>query len=153
MDNILVLGTRPTENIETRSNVDGGEWSGWSRQHGLRLDNLSAGGHTVSVQSKNMLGSTDSAETVIKFKIPSPFYSQPEFLIPVGALSAALLILTYVFIARKRRADAALRRSEQRYRNLFDNANDAIMIIDPEEKIILEPTVRRARSTDTQRKN
>jgi len=48
------------------------------------------------------------------------------------------MILTIVYVTRKHRADVALRRSEQRYRNLFDNANDAIMIIDPQEKIIME---------------
>jgi PAS domain S-box-containing protein len=131
-------GNRPSYNIETRSRLDGGDWSAWSRQHGLRLSNMSAGDHKVSIQSKNILGEIDNSEFVIPFKIPAPFYSQAEFLIPVGALSTALIILSVVYITRKRRADAALRRSEQRYRNLFDNANDAIMIIDPEEKTILE---------------
>jgi PAS domain S-box-containing protein len=131
-------GTRFSENIETRSSVDDDGWTVWSRQHGIMLNDLSAGIHTVKVQSKNLLGATDTTQNLITFEIPAPFYTRPEFLIPIGALSAALAILTVVFVNRKRRADAALRRSEQRYRNLFDNANDAIMIIDPHKKTILE---------------
>ena len=131
-------GTRLSENIETRFRVDDGIWSAWSHQRGLFLNDLSAGNHTVGIQSKNMLGAIDTIQTVIPFKIPAPFYTQAEFLIPIGTLSAALMILTIVYVTRKHRADVALRRSEQRYRNLFDNANDAIMIIDPQEKIIME---------------
>lgn len=131
-------GSRISENIETRSKLDEGIWSAWSREHGVFLNNLHSGSHTVRVQSKNLLGDADTTQAAISFEIPAPFYTQPEFIIPVGILSAALIILSVVFVTRKRRADAVLRRSEERYRNLFENANDAIMIIDPEKRTVLE---------------
>lgn len=40
-------------------------------------------------------------------------------------------------IAERKRAEAALRQSEREYRGLFENARDAILIIDPEEEIVL----------------
>lgn len=40
-------------------------------------------------------------------------------------------------ITERKRAEAALRQSEREYRGLFENARDAILIIDPEQEIVL----------------
>jgi len=41
-------------------------------------------------------------------------------------------------ITERKRAEEALRQSEREYRGLFENAHDAILIIDPEREIVLE---------------
>jgi PAS domain S-box-containing protein len=44
----------------------------------------------------------------------------------------------YVDISERKRAEEALRKSERDYRNLFESANDAILILEPESERILE---------------
>ena len=45
--------------------------------------------------------------------------------------------LSYVLkdITRRKRAEEALKKSEEKYRNLFDNSNDAIITIDMEDRV------------------
>jgi PAS domain S-box-containing protein len=45
-------------------------------------------------------------------------------------------------ITERKRAEEALRQSEREYRGLFENAHDAILIIDPECEIVLEVNQR-----------
>ncbi|HYU98526.1 MAG TPA: PAS domain S-box protein [Pyrinomonadaceae bacterium] len=45
-------------------------------------------------------------------------------------------------ITERKRAEEALRQSEREYRGLFENAHDAILIIDPELEIVLEVNQR-----------
>ena len=131
-------GTQPSDNIETRYMIDDGQWSAWNRQRGLLLNNLLSGEHKIDIQAKNILGASDTTQTILSFKIPAPFYTQAEFLIPIGLLSASLIILGIAYATKKHKADTALRRSEHRYRSLFETANDAIMIIDPQKRSIME---------------
>jgi PAS domain S-box-containing protein len=63
-----------------------------------------------------------------------------SWLVPItgdGSEVGSILIVSRDITERKQ-AEEALKRSEQDYRHLFDNANDVILIFEPEGEIILE---------------
>lgn len=131
-------GTQYANNIEVRYRIDNAQWSRWSNERGLLLNDLPSGEHKIYLQGKNIFGAADTTQNLFTFTIPSPFYVQPEFLVPVGLLTVGLIILGFAYLIKKRKDDLALKNSEHRYRNLFETANDAIIVIDPESKLILE---------------
>ena len=69
----------------------------------------------------------------------------------IGLLNEITADIAYALesIARETRrkdAEEALRKSELRYRNLFEKANDAVLIFDPENEIILDANERACRT-------
>ena len=62
----------------------------------------------------------------------------------VAALTGVLLLIMLALvhaIFENRRADATLRASEEKFRNLFEHANDGILIIDPTTRRLLDANV------------
>jgi two-component system NtrC family sensor kinase len=55
-------------------------------------------------------------------------------------------------ISERKQMEAALRRSEGDYRNLFENANDSILIFEPESEIILEANKKACETYGFERK-
>ncbi len=131
-------GEQVSADIEIRYKIDDKEWTSWSRQRQIIEPNLSSGSHTLTVQTKGLLGNyrTDIKSTA--FKIEPPLFLKPMFYFPVGTLSIGLLMFGFIYFKKKREQAIILKKSEYRYRNLFENANDAIMIFDPKQEIILE---------------
>ena len=60
--------------------------------------------------------------------VRAPLWRRPAFLIPVGLLSTALLVLGFLTIRVHRRDTAALRISEAQHRALMQQASDAIFV-------------------------
>jgi len=131
-------GEQNSDDIEIRYRVDENKWSNWSRERYVILGEISSGDHEFQLQVKNLMGEVDSTRQSIQFSVPYPIYFQMRFLIPIGILLISLIALGSVSLSRKQKSEAALRKSELRYRNLFETANDAIIIFEPAREIILE---------------
>jgi PAS domain S-box-containing protein len=131
-------GVQQSKDIDIRYRVDQGKWSGWTRQREITVGDLSSGDHVLQIQAKNLVGEYNPHGKNISFYVEPPYYFQPIFYLPIGFLSLGLIALGSIYLLRKKRQDIALRKSEIRYRNLFETANDAIMILEPKNGIILE---------------
>jgi len=130
-------GEQISDDIETRHKIDDGEWSKWERDRHIIIGNVSAGDHDFQIQTKNVFGNYESSGKSISFTIPPPLYLQPKYYLPVGTLSLGIIIIGWIYFIKKKRQDTELKRSEIRYKNLFDTASDAIIIFEPKGKIIL----------------
>ncbi|MDI6766480.1 MAG: PAS domain S-box protein [Bacteroidota bacterium] len=131
-------GGQVSTDIEIRYRIDNNEWTPWRRQRQIIEPNLSFGPHTLTVQTKGLLGNFRTDIKSVAFTIEPPLFLKPLFYLPVGALSFGILIFGFIYFKRKRVQDFLLKKSEYRYRNLFENANDAIMIFEPKDEISLE---------------
>ena len=117
--------------VPTRFRLDDGPWSPWGMERSASTPAPDAGTHTVAVQARGLFGQI--GEDTMVFTVPPPLLLSPEVAFPVAALVAAFLILAGVQVVRKRRADEALRESEERFRALVEGAPEAIALYDPEE--------------------
>jgi len=131
-------GEQVSSDIETRYRMDDEEWSAWNRERHIVVGDLASGDHRFLIQAKNLLGNFDPVGQIIPISVPLPFYAQVYFIVPMGILSLTLIAVSIVYLKRKQKDDATIRKSESRYRNLFERANDAIIIFDPESEIIFE---------------
>jgi PAS domain S-box-containing protein len=130
-------GDQIADDIENRFRVDDQPWSEWNRERHALIPDLLTGDHTFSVQTKNQIGEFSNKIKTISFTVPPPFYLLPLFYFPVGSLLLIIAFVGIAYIRRKRKDDIALRKSEEQYRKLFETANDAIMVFEPEHEIIL----------------
>ena len=132
------FGIQRSENIEIRYRIDDSTWTAWTRQREIVIGGLSSGDHVLQIQAKNLIGEYNSQGKTISFYVDPPYYLMPVFYLSIGVLSFGLIILGSKYLLRKKRQDVELRKSEIRYRNLFDMANDAIIIFEPVNEKILE---------------
>lgn len=130
-------GEQMPDDIKIRYCVDNQPWTEWNKERSTIIPDLASGEHTFSIQTKNQLGEFSNEIKTVSFTIPPPFYLLPYFYIPVGSLLLIIAFVGTAYIIRKRKDDIALRKSEEQYRKLFETANDAIMIFDPDHEIIL----------------
>lgn len=124
----------PEELVESRYRVDDGPWSAWGKRTEARLAKLPPGEHRVSVQSKGLLAETSEPVTRT-FVIPLPLLRDPTFWFPVLGVVAALLAAGTWLYYRRHEQRERLRRSEARYRTLFESASDVIVTRDLDGKI------------------
>ncbi|MEJ2215734.1 MAG: ATP-binding protein [Gemmatimonadota bacterium] len=125
-------GSIPSADVLTRSRLDGGPWSSWTRNRSLLLTGLSPGRHVVHLQAKGLFGQFDPDGASVPVVVAEPLFLRPAFAIPVAVLLSALLILAAFYSRHRRRNEAALRASEARLRTLVENAPEAIAIYDAE---------------------
>jgi PAS domain S-box-containing protein len=112
--------------VEVRSRLDSQPWSAWSTKRELALSNLREGEHTVSLQTRSLLGNVSVARTQITFTVQSPFYYHPVFILPFGILALTFLFLGAAYIDRKRKYEAELRENQERFELAARATNDTI---------------------------
>jgi signal transduction histidine kinase/ligand-binding sensor domain-containing protein len=101
------------DEVETRSRLDGGAWTGWSTARERLFTDLSPGAHTIHVQAKNLFGRVDTTGQIVSFTVQPPLIRQPLFYLPVGFLSLAVVGLTVAYAARKLKQDRLQRLAEE----------------------------------------
>jgi PAS domain S-box-containing protein len=131
-------GQLQPEAIKTRWRLDEGAWSHWEVRNELRLGEVAPGRHRLTIQAMGLLGDVETAGEAVAFRIPPPLWLQPLVAFPLLVLLAAVVGLVVTNALRDRRYLVDLQASERKYRTLFEGANDAIMILDPETEEILE---------------
>jgi len=123
-------GTTGRDLIESRLRLDDGDWSAWSGLHERDLADLPSGRHGFEIQARGPLGNLSDQVARGELTIPRPWWRESTFLIPVGLL-CVLGIAAWALVNRRRQRHAAtLRRREAVYRQLMEQASDAIFVVD-----------------------
>jgi PAS domain S-box-containing protein len=118
-------GFPPAKDIETRWRWDAGEWSHWCHKRETNLPTIVPGKHMLEVQAKGMLA--DLGELFEhEVAIDPPLEQRWGFVAPLASLSLIVVLLAGALLLRRRRHADLLRASEERYRDLFENAQDLI---------------------------
>ena len=118
--------------IPTRYRLDDGTWSRWATPRPLDLPNLPSGDHVITVQSRGPLAQVDPLGTSYRFTVPPPFYLRPAFLIPVGVLTALLLLLGISYSVKRREHSHQLRERDARLREVVDQQTELIVRVLPD---------------------
>ncbi len=103
-------GTTPTDRIETRYRLDGGDWSGWSLTRQISLFRLSPGAHRVEVEGKGLFGQIGAHPAAATFSVPSPWYRRAPVVIAILLGGAAVVGLAIAYLRRLRLHHAELER-------------------------------------------
>jgi PAS domain S-box-containing protein len=121
-------GDEPPEEIQTRYRIDGAPWSAWSAAREIVERNVAPGGHTVRVQARGLVGNFEEAGIASEFSVMPPYYLRPIYYVPVGLLAFGVVALGTVLLARKRKHDLELRKSEAKFRAVAQMSPSAIVI-------------------------
>lgn len=121
-------GDAPPGEILTRYRVSGGPWSPWGTTREIVGANFAPGEYNVQVQSKGLVGNFEPEGSLAQFSVLPPTYLQPIYYVPVGLLSLGIVALGVVLLARKRKHDLDLRKSEAKFRAVAQMSPSAIMI-------------------------
>lgn len=114
----------PPKEILVRYRLDNRSWSPWGTTREITYSTLAEGAHDFEIQAQNTFCRWEEAPVRIPFIIEHPLYRRPEFLIPTGGLSAALFVLWFAYLARRRRDSRALRASEAKFRRLASELSE-----------------------------
>ncbi|MBI3195836.1 MAG: PAS domain S-box protein [Ignavibacteriae bacterium] len=133
------LGELPTEEIQTRYQFENHAWSAWTTERVLLLEHLQAGTYSLKVQAKGLFGQVNDIGQTISFTIPPPMIQQPLFYLPIGGLALAFVVLAFTYFIRKRKADAQLRRSEEKFRTVTETTPASIFIYNITNILFVNP--------------
>lgn len=120
------------DKIETRYRIDNGPWSHWSTDREVQIPNLRAGSHGLVVQAKGLDGNFSERGYLASFSVEPGLLEHPAFLVPIGLFSIAFLLMGGAYLRRKRKQDAALRESENRYRAVVEDQTEFICRLLPD---------------------
>ena len=124
------FGELKPQEIATRLQFDGRDFSNWSVDREVVLTSLRPGEHTLRIQAKGLFGGVDEAGVMTAFVTPRLFYQEPLFLVPLTALAVALAGLAALFLSRRNALLKSIREREQWYRRLVENIPDAVISCD-----------------------
>jgi PAS domain S-box-containing protein len=127
---IAYQGEPSQGNVLTRFRVNNEQWSLWGLTRELMLHHLSPGSYFFQVQARDIIGQVDSSGQVGVFTIPPPFYYRSAFLLPVGLLSFGIFLFGVLYVLSIKKRDAALRKSEAKFRMLTESTFDGVLIHD-----------------------
>ena len=130
-----------------------GRWSRFAAlpEGGLELLGLPVGRHAIAVRAQDPGGDVDPTPVQLELEVrPVPLRSRPWFLPALAGLLGLGLALTLTsLLARRRlslhartleetveRRTAELRLSEGKYRGLFEQSRDAILLVDLGERVV-----------------
>ncbi len=137
-------GMQSPMEIATRYRVDNEDWSAWTTRHEAALANMAPGDYIVEVQAKGLFGTYESTTVAATFVIPPPLYGRLDFIVPVGVLTLAVVVLLATIVARRHRHALALRRSQHNYRRQLeqrvDERTEALRESEERLRLLLETT-------------
>ncbi len=114
------------DKIETRYKIDNGPWSVWNTAREVQIPDLRTGSHGVVVQAKGLDGNFSEGGFPVSFIVEPGLLEHPAFLIPMGMFGVAFILMGGAYVRRKRKQDAALRESENRYRAVVEDQTEFI---------------------------
>lgn len=124
------------------------EWTDAGKERYALYTSLPYGRHRFRVIAANDDGVWNEAGASVVFRVEPRFQETRTFFVGLGLMAAALFAAVFswrvgamrrradrleVALAEQRKAEEALRSSEERYRVLFSEANDSILILDDSE--------------------
>jgi signal transduction histidine kinase/ligand-binding sensor domain-containing protein len=113
-------GQMPPEEIQVRYKIDNGEWSNWNLLRELKIDDISYGEHSFTIQAKGLFGDYEGTEKSIVFDVEYPFYFSPFFIAPIIILLAITLGYRHNYNKKKRES---IENIKQMNINLNDKVN------------------------------
>ncbi len=132
---LSLLGDLRARAIPTRWRLDGGPWSGWSRDREVWLHDLAPGEHRVDVEAHGLFADDEPSGGSALIRVPLPSWRQAPFLALLAG-SAAAVAGGAAFLTRQSvRERRALVASERRYRQLVENATDVVFSLDGEGRL------------------
>ncbi len=125
---LAFMGELTPDEVQTRFRLNEEEWSAWSTQRSITYTKLRPGNFHFYVQARGVFGQYDLPGKQVFFIIKPPLLERPVFFLPIGTLSLLSIILAVSYFVRRMRSEAALRRSEERFRTITETSHSAIFI-------------------------
>jgi PAS domain S-box-containing protein len=116
------------QDVLIRYSLNGNDWTRWSTQHELRFSDLPIGEYKLTVQAQNLFGEYDALAASIIFAIPQPLMFRPIFFLPIGGFAIIVVVLAISIIIRRKNHNAALRRSESKFRRLTEATTEGVVL-------------------------
>ncbi|MBI5215079.1 MAG: PAS domain S-box protein [Ignavibacteriae bacterium] len=121
-------GELPPDEVQTRYRLNDEEWSAWNTQRSITYQKLEPGNYHFYLQARGVFGQYDTPGKQVFFTIQPPLLKRPVFFLPIGTLSLLSIIFAVSYFVRRRKSEAALRRSEERFRTITETSHSAIFI-------------------------
>ena len=121
-------GEAAPELILTRYRIGDEPWSPWGTTREIVRANVPTGEQAIQVQAKGLVGDFDPKPAEARFSVLPPYYLRPLYYIPIAVLSFGIVALAVVLLARKRKHDLDLRKSEAKFRAVAQMSPSAIVI-------------------------
>jgi len=134
------MGIPSQNNILTRYKFNDNNWSSWSTNRNLRMNDLASGTYTFQVQARDIYGQFVENGSHASFTILPPLWKRPIFLLPSVIVAFAFLSLSYSYYNRKRRSDIALKKSEEKFRVVSETTPSAIFIFNESSILYVNPS-------------